>query len=75
MQEIAAYVNSLKLSAANRWFMKFTFKHMLLKRAYTEAQFRALADQSDFKSCEMVKNAMGMEVNLVRHQPLAEQAA
>ena len=49
--------------------MKFTFKHMLLKRAYTEEQMKALAASSDFKSCEIVKIAVGMEIRLSR-QPL-----
>ncbi len=74
-QEIAAYVDGLDVSASNRWFMKFTFKHMLLKRAYTEGQITALAAQSDFKSCEIIRNATGMEIRMIRRQPLAEQAA
>lgn len=73
--EIVAYVDGLDVSAASSWFMKFTFKHMLLKRAYTEAQMTSLAGQCDFKTCEIVKNAVGMEISLTRHEPLAEQAA
>jgi ubiquinone/menaquinone biosynthesis C-methylase UbiE len=74
-QEVEAYVDGLHLSATNTWMTKFTFKHMLLKRAYSEAQMSALAAQSDFKSCDIVKSAVGMEVRLLREQPLAEQAA
>jgi ubiquinone/menaquinone biosynthesis C-methylase UbiE len=74
-EEIVTYVDGLDLSAANRWMMKFTFKHMLLKRAYTEAQFTELAAQSDFRSCAINKQPVGMEIALVRRQPLAEQAA
>ena len=37
-EEIVAYVDGLHISRANTWMTKFTFKHMLLKRAYTEAQ-------------------------------------
>jgi ubiquinone/menaquinone biosynthesis C-methylase UbiE len=73
--EVEAYVDGLHLSAANTWMAKFTFKHMLLKRAYSEVQMSALAAQSDFKSCEIVKSAVGIEVRLLREQPLAEQAA
>ena len=74
-EEIVAYVDALHVSATNSWFMKFTFKHMLLKRAYTEAQMQSLAAESDFKSCEIVKNAVGMEIRLIRQEPVAEQAA
>ncbi len=73
--EIVAYVDGLHISRTSTWMTKFTFKHMLLKRAYTEEQMTALASESDFKSCEMITTAVGMEVRLHRRQPLAEQAA
>jgi ubiquinone/menaquinone biosynthesis C-methylase UbiE len=74
-EEIVAYVNQLNLSPVNTWMTKFTFKHMLLKRAYTEVQMRSLAGESEFKSCEIIKTPIGMEVRLVRQQPVAKQAA
>ena len=74
-EEIVAYVNGLKLSGVNTWLTKFTFKHSLLKRAYTEAQMTSLVGGSDFKSCEIIKAPVAMEVRLVRRRPLAEQAA
>ncbi|HEV7966670.1 MAG TPA: class I SAM-dependent methyltransferase [Candidatus Acidoferrales bacterium] len=74
-EEIVAYVDGLHINRANTWMTKLTFKHMLLKRAYTEGQMARLAGESDFKDCEIVKNAVGMEVSLTRRQPLAEQAA
>jgi ubiquinone/menaquinone biosynthesis C-methylase UbiE len=73
--EIVAYVDGLHVSATSAWFMKFTFKHMLLKRAYTEEQMKALARESDFKDGEIAKSGIGMEVMLVRREPVAEQAA
>jgi ubiquinone/menaquinone biosynthesis C-methylase UbiE len=74
-EEIVAYVNQLNLSPVNTWMTKFTFKHMLLKRAYTEGQMTSLAGESEFKSCEIIKTPIGMEVRLVRQQPVAKQAA
>jgi ubiquinone/menaquinone biosynthesis C-methylase UbiE len=74
-EEIVAYVDGLHISPANTWMTKFTFKHMLLKRAYTGGQMTSLAGESDFKSCEIVKNNVGMEIRLIRQQPLAEPAA
>jgi ubiquinone/menaquinone biosynthesis C-methylase UbiE len=73
--EIVAYVDGLKISRISTWFTKFTFKHMLLKRAYTESQMTSLAAESDFKSSEIILSPIGMEIRLVRRQPLAEQAA
>ena len=73
--EIVSYVDGLHLSGMNRWFTKFTFKHMLLKRAYSAEQMTALGSQSDFKTCEIARAPVGMEVRFIRRQPLAEQAA
>lgn len=73
--EIVSYVDGLKLSAWNSWVTKMTFKHMLLKRAYTEQKIESLAAASDFGSCEIIKNQVGMEIRMVRRQPFAEQAA
>jgi ubiquinone/menaquinone biosynthesis C-methylase UbiE len=74
-QEIEAYVDGMHLSTLSTWMTKLTFKHMLLKRAYTEPQMLSLAAQSDFRSCEIVRSPVGMEIRLQRRQPLAEQAA
>ena len=74
-EEIVAYVDGLKISRTSAWMTKFTFKHMLLQRAYTEGQMTSLVGESEFKSCEILRTPVGMEVNLIRQQPLAEQAA
>jgi ubiquinone/menaquinone biosynthesis C-methylase UbiE len=74
-EEIVAYVDGLHVGGMSTWMMKFTFKHMLLKRAYTEEQMKALTRESDFEGGEIVKSAIGMEVTLVRREPVAEQAA
>jgi len=68
-------VDGLHISRTSTWMTKFTFKHMLLKRAYTEGQMTSLAGESDFKACEIFKTAVGMEVRLARRQLLVEQAA
>ena len=73
--EITSYVDRLRLGRINAWMIKMTFKHMLLKRAYTVEQMESLASSSDFKSCEIIRNPLGMEVRLLRRQPVAEQAA
>lgn len=73
--EIVTYVDGLHLSRVSTWMTKFTFKHMLLRRAYTEKQMKSLVGRSDFKACEIIKSSVGMEVGLVRRQPLANLAA
>jgi ubiquinone/menaquinone biosynthesis C-methylase UbiE len=64
--EIVTYVDGLHISSVSTWMTKFTFKHMLLKRAYSEHQMTSLVGESDFKSCEIIRSAVGMEVKLIR---------
>jgi ubiquinone/menaquinone biosynthesis C-methylase UbiE len=73
-KEIVAYVNGLKLSRTSAWMTKFTFKHMLLKRAYTEESMKALAAKSEFGAWEITRNAVGMEVRF-RRPTVAQQVA
>jgi ubiquinone/menaquinone biosynthesis C-methylase UbiE len=65
-KEIVAYVDGLSLTRTSAFMTKFTFKHMLLKRAYTEESMKALAAKSEFGSCEITRNAVGMEVRFRR---------
>lgn len=73
--EIVAYVDRLRVSRISAWMTKMTFKHMLLKRAYTEEQIRYLAAASDFGSCQIDKTPVGMEIQLVRQQPASQRVA
>ena len=56
--------NATAKSALNRWLVKWTFKHMLVKRAYTPAAFRQMAAQSRFGTCNIETDAIGMTVRL-----------
>jgi len=73
--EIVSYVDSMRVSRVNAWMMKMTFKHMLLKRAYTEEQIRSLAAASDFGSCQIDKSPVGMEIQLFRQLSAAQRVA
>ncbi len=64
MAEIVSYIDGLHVSKMNAWLMRATFKHMLLKRAYTEDQFRKLSFESKFKSCRILKTPIGMDITL-----------
>ncbi len=73
--EIVSYVDRLKLGGIDSWFTKMTFKHMLLKRAYTKGEMESLVAKSDFKSCQIVDTPVGMEIRLFRQQTSDQQAA
>ena len=74
-EEIQSYIKRANVGAVNSWLYRITFKHLLLKRAYTEAQMNALAMASDFRFFCIQRAELGMEVTLIRREPLAEQAA
>jgi ubiquinone/menaquinone biosynthesis C-methylase UbiE len=61
MSEIRRYVKGLGLSIWSRWFTNFTFRFMLLKRAYTTEQMRKMLDGVGFSRVEVTTNAIGME--------------
>jgi ubiquinone/menaquinone biosynthesis C-methylase UbiE len=64
--EVDAFVDSMGLGRFDSWFTKMAFRHMLIKRAYTPAQFRNVAAASRFGSCEIKETAIGVEVSLAK---------
>lgn len=56
------YVDSLGLNFVNSLMTKWTFKFMLIKRAYTKAQFEELAAKSNFGRSKIQENQIGLEV-------------
>ena len=61
---IDAYVKSKGMGWLNSLLTKWTIKHMLVKRAYSQEQFRQMAAQSPFRTCEIREDALGLEVSL-----------
>jgi ubiquinone/menaquinone biosynthesis C-methylase UbiE len=69
--EIAAEVEGMRLSAFNAWLTRWTFRHVLLRRAYTRAAIEAMADRSAFGACRIETDGIGFEAILeVRNQDL-----
>lgn len=62
--EINKAVDAMRLNPINTWMTKWTFKHMLLKRAYTAESFRQLIAQTNFKRYAIQPDAIGMEIRL-----------
>lgn len=56
------YVDKMGLSSINTLLTKWTFKFMLIKRAYTKKQFEALAAKSKFGKSNIQENQIGLEV-------------
>jgi ubiquinone/menaquinone biosynthesis C-methylase UbiE len=72
MTDIAAHVRTMRLSPLNAWLTKWIFKHMLLKRAYSQADFQRLARESRFGACQIHVDTIALEVWLTRPSRLAQ---
>jgi ubiquinone/menaquinone biosynthesis C-methylase UbiE len=62
MTEIANYVDNMEGSVLNGLFMKFTFRFMLIPRAYTVEQFRQMLAQVPFASTRIEETFVGVGV-------------
>jgi ubiquinone/menaquinone biosynthesis C-methylase UbiE len=59
-------VKGMRLGWLNAFITKWTFKHMLLKRAYSREQFEQMASQTPFRRCEIRAEPIGLEVALTK---------
>jgi ubiquinone/menaquinone biosynthesis C-methylase UbiE len=62
MSDIASYVDSMGVNVLNGLFMKFTFRFILLPRAYTVEQFRQMLAQVPFMRTWIEENSVGLGV-------------
>lgn len=65
-QEVRKMVDGLNMSFLNSLFTRLTFRFVLLKRAYTESQFRDFFAQAKFRSVEFQKSSTGFEIRFER---------
>jgi ubiquinone/menaquinone biosynthesis C-methylase UbiE len=65
-EAINQYVDRLKLSRMSAFSTKFTFRFMLLKRAYAKSDFERMISQTGFRSREIREDLIGMEITLER---------
>lgn len=59
-------ISKMHMNAINRWMTKWTFNSFLLKNAYTVQEIRALVAQTDFHTCDIQTDALGMEIWLTK---------
>jgi ubiquinone/menaquinone biosynthesis C-methylase UbiE len=70
-ESINQAVNDMKLGAVNGILTKFTFRFMLLKRAYTKSEFERMISQTKFSSSKIEGNLMGFEILLSKGRDTA----
>ncbi len=62
--DIHEEVKRMKLNALNSFLTRWTFRHVLLKNAYTRGRFEALVARTKFKHCDIQTDLIGMEIEL-----------
>ena len=65
-ESIRQEVDGMGLNFLNKTMTKLTFRFVLLKRAYTETQFRNFFAQTKFRSVEYRKTPIGLEIHFER---------
>jgi ubiquinone/menaquinone biosynthesis C-methylase UbiE len=61
-QTVNQYVDQLGVGYWNALMMKLTFRFMLIRRAYTKAQFSQFVAQSPFGRYTLTENPIGFEL-------------
>jgi ubiquinone/menaquinone biosynthesis C-methylase UbiE len=64
--ELDRYIRGLNAGALNAFAMKWTFRLMLIKRAYTREQFEQFIAQSGFEKSDIQATAIGYEITLFK---------
>jgi ubiquinone/menaquinone biosynthesis C-methylase UbiE len=65
-QSIEQAVNAMRLGTVNRIITRLTFRFMLLKRAYTKAEFEAMISTTKFSNVEIREGLTGLEIWLFK---------
>ena len=60
--DIEREVNGMGLDPLNRYFVKWTFDHMLLKSAYSIEQMKSMVAQTPFGNCRIEVKGVGFMV-------------
>ena len=63
---IDRYVKQSGRKRVDAWMTKWTFRHVLLKRAYTRDDFARMAQESRFGSCDLKETPFGLNVRFTK---------
>lgn len=65
-EEIADYVKRSGRRWMDAWVTRWTFRHLLIKRAYTMDDFGRMAKQSRFGECQISVAPISLEVRFTK---------
>jgi ubiquinone/menaquinone biosynthesis C-methylase UbiE len=64
MRQVDDYVKNAGVGFVSGIFMKLTFRTVLVKRAYTKAQFQEFISRTPFRKSEIREDGLGFEISL-----------
>ncbi len=65
-EAIEREVAEMHLSRLNRWLTRWTFRHMLIPRAYSDGALVEMTSRTRFGSGEIVEDGVGFELRLAK---------
>jgi ubiquinone/menaquinone biosynthesis C-methylase UbiE len=69
LDRIETYVKQSGRRRFDAWMTTMAFRHMLIKRAYTKAEFVAMAETSRFGGCRIIEGEIGLDIRLTKTKP------
>ncbi len=72
LEQIDSYIKQSGRRRIDAWLTRFTFRHMLIKRAYALTDFSRLAEQSDFHGCKIDLDAIGFNAHFARSAAVSD---
>jgi ubiquinone/menaquinone biosynthesis C-methylase UbiE len=71
VESIDEAVSNMHLGTVNAWITRLTFRQVLLKRAYTRAEFRQMSADAGFRHIDIKEDLIGLEVQLIKDGDIA----
>ena len=75
LADIDAYVKQSGRRRFDAWLTRWTFRHLLIKRAYTQDDLRRMAEQSRFGTSQIDLDQIGLELRLSKPAQAAANVA
>ena len=61
-EAIEEEVRKMDVGAINQWMVRWTFRNMLIKRAYTKVEMERFVAQTPFRTCRIEEEGIGLNV-------------
>jgi hypothetical protein len=63
-EEISSALDKMELSTVNRFLTKMAFRTMLIRNAYTRAEFEQMFAQTKFADVQIAGDGMGFDITM-----------